>query len=150
MWPFRFRKWEQRGVAVKPEILHFELETMLGVKNVPPMRDGAYRAISHEDFLQLVAKYRLVDGSYVINKRDCDKYAIFFQADILRGWADCSNGKEALAFGYMGGVIKDEKGEISGHGWIWQRDDKGKYWFMQGQSNTEMTWQTLSLELATG
>jgi hypothetical protein len=150
LWPFYFRKWENRGVLVKPEIIKFELQVMQGVDNVPSMRDSAYRAIPHKDFMELVARYRLNDGPYVVNRRDCDKYAIFFQADVLRGWADCSNGKEALAFGYMGGVIKDEKGEVGGHGWIWQRDDKGIYRFIQGQSNTLMTWDVLFKGLATG
>ena len=151
MWPFHFRKWEKRGVPVKPETLRFELHEMRGVKNVPPMRDSKYRAISHKDFMELVARYRRTDdGSYKGNIRDCDKYAIFFQADILRGWADCSNGEEALAFGYMDGVIKNAKGDIVGHGWIWQRDDQGKYWFLHGQTSTDMDSEILSMDLATG
>lgn len=148
-WPFHFRKWERRGVPVTPDQVRTLLKAR-GIKRVAPMRDSKYRAIPHADFMQLVEKYRLKDGGYVVNVRDCDKYVIFFQADILRGWADCSNGEEALAFGYIQGLVKDDKGEVSGHAWIWQLDDKGVLWFLHGQTNTEMKWEILSLDLATG
>lgn len=149
MWPFHFRKWEKRGIPQTPEQVRAFLKAR-GVRRVPFMRDSRYRAISHSDFMELVAKYRLNDGSYIVNVRDCDKYAIFFQADILRAWADCSNGEEALAFGYIQGTIKDDKGEVSGHAWIWQLDDKGVLWFLHGQTNIEMKWEILNLGLATG
>lgn len=151
MWPFNRKKWEKRGVSVSPEILRFELATMRGVKAVPPMRDTNYRAISYKDFMVLVEKYRRTDdGPYVVNIRDCDKYAIFFQADIMRGWADCSNGQEALAFGYMSGLVKTDTGKTICHGWIWQRDDDGKYWYLHGQTAAPMSWEIINFNLATG
>jgi len=148
LWPFHFRKWEKRGVPITPAQLRQELLS-LGVEKVY-LRDSKYRAISHKDFMELVEKYRLSDGSYKVNIRDCDKYAIFFQADVLRGWADCSNGEESLSFGYIEGGIIDGTGKPGGHGYIWQRDDKGKIWFLHGQTATPMDWEITSLTMATG
>lgn len=148
MWPFRFRKWSTRGISVKPEIIRFELESR-GVPDVP-LADGKYRAISHKDFQELGATYRRKYGPYKSNIRDCDKFSTFYLADIMWGWAECSKGDESLAFGFMEGKVKLPNGEISGHRWIWQRDDKGVYWYIHAESNTPMDWEILEIYGARG
>lgn len=149
MWPFRFRKWSTRGISVKPEIIRFELETMREVPEAP-LADGKYRAISHKDFRELGATYLRKYAPYKINIRDCDKFTTFYLADIMWGWAECSKGDESLAFGFMEGKVKTHKGEISGHRWIWQRDDQGKYWYIHAESNTPMDWEILEIYGARG
>jgi hypothetical protein len=146
---FHFRNWAGRGVSVTPDqlIAHWKA---LEPEDMGYPRDSKYRAISNDDFMELVEKYRNDDGDYEANRRDCDKYAVFFQADILRAWADICDSYEALAFGYVSGTIIDDDGKQGGHAWIWQLDDKGVIQYIQAQSNKPMTWKVVSVDWIEG
>ena len=149
---FHFRNWAGRGVAVTPDELIVRWTALEPTDKGYP-RDSKYRAISNDDFMGLVEKYRNDDGDYEINRRDCDKYAIFFQADILRAWADICDSDEALAFGYCSGTVTvtiDGTDTQSKHAWIWQLDDKGVVHFIQGQTNEIMTWPVNGIDWIEG
>lgn len=154
LWPFHFRNWARRGVAVTPEILEFELVTMREVPDAP-MADSKYRAIAHKDFMELGQQYLRKYGPYKSNIRDCDKFTAFYLADIMWGWADCSGGDEALAFGFMEGKVRippcgTTPEKITGHRWVWQRDDQGKYWYLHAENNAPMEWEILEIYGARG
>ena len=116
---FKRKKWEKLGQSITSVCLSAEF------KRYNPsgcfLRDRDYRAIPIEDFMELVADYRLKDPRYAEQIFDCDDYAICFIADLRRAWAGVSHGEEALAFGYVEGLNSIG----NAHAWIWHRGDKG-------------------------
>jgi hypothetical protein len=94
------------------------------------LRDSEYRAIPFSDFVWLMEQYAQPMPKYAKEIFDCDDFTTCLRADILRGWASLSRGNEALPFGWVNG--KDSEGQS--HAWMWCRDDKGIYHWIEPQT----------------
>ena len=127
-WPFRFRKWSGRGVALT------SAEVRTAVQAMRPayvfVRDSEYRAISWDDFKYLMGFLESMP-KYRKNRWDCDNFAIDFMAQMNRLWNERCESDQALLFGYISGL--PEVGEH--HAWIWHIDDKGVIRHIEPQTN---------------
>lgn len=136
---FNFRKWEGRGVPWTVEALNFELLVRYPAANTV-LQDGYWRAIAATEFEEIIWKARPINPraevEYVLDKFDCNRYAIWFMSDVGKEWARLSNGKAALAFGMIH-ALTPEGGR---HAFIWQLDDKGNMNFYEPQTNKRITW----------
>ena len=125
---FKRKKWEKLGEPISVESLYTEM-WRLGCTGAYLRDGGTYRSIPNDDFMEIVRDYSLPFPKYKKDIYDCDDFTTCLRADVLRAWAELSNGSEPLAFGWVDGKI-----DTINHAWIWQRDDKGKYWWIEPQT----------------
>jgi|SRR3990167_109409 len=146
MWPFKRKQWEKAGNALTSEMLHRVLVTLFP-ENIF-LRDRDYRAISSTDFERLIFNFWFPNDLSVYKNEifDCDDFAVCFLADIKKGWAKRSHGREALAFGYISADIKDGAAHVL-HAFIWQLNDKKEINFYEPQTGKKTSPEILGVIL---
>jgi len=138
------KKWAKLGAPVPSNTLYEELwaRNPAGVY----LRDRDYQAIPFADFMELVADYRRTEPFYAKDAFDCDDYAVCFEADVKRGWAEEARDHKALTFGQVDGHNAEDKL----HAWVWHRDDRGIYRWIEPQLNRQMIGTPRSFRLFWG
>lgn len=139
MWPFNRIKWEKLGAAWSGS----GIENQFRALSTPPAdifrRDRDFRALPREDFSRLSwAAWTVTDyPEYKKEIFDCDDFAICYLAALKIAWAKKSRGCQALALGYIEGLIEYPDG-WKRHAWAWTMDADGKIYFIEPQTGELM------------
>ena len=147
---FSRTKWEDKGSP----ILADEIRNIWSIynPNFIDIRDNKFRALPRKDFEYMLAMFREPEPNYNLEKYDCDDFATSCMRDLHLAWNDKADTNEALAFGYVSGVIeKEEEGMkiYSKHAWIWQMTDTRDLVFYDPQTNKRMKYRVVSVDLVT-
>lgn len=134
MWPFKRRKWEALGQSMSAEVLRAQL---LGGGSFPTpkychLKDTDYRVLPREDFALLVFDcwFPHDEPAYRSEIWDCDDFAVAFLAAVRTRWAKVSRGQEALACGYISGIVDG----MGNHAFIWVATPAGGIDFYEPQT----------------
>ena len=65
------------------------------------LKDKSYRLLPRDSFRDLMVRGQMPKPKYATDIFDCDDWALCFDADMRRAWANRSRGKEALACGQV-------------------------------------------------
>ncbi len=149
MWPFTRKKWETLGRSMSAEELRGLLMAGTPFLFSAPLychlKDTDLRALPAAEFELLVFDcwFPHDEPAYKSEIWDCDDFAVAFMAAVRTRWAKVSRGKEALAFGYVSGLVEG----MGNHAFIWAVDDKGVVNFYEPQTGKRVNYVLKSVVL---
>lgn len=125
---FSRKKWEELGQSTASEIMYKE-QYGLGARTIS-LKDTFFQSVPFEDFMAVYGKACKPIPKWMKDIWDCDNMAMNRIAAIQLKWAKLSKGDKPLAFGYVEGRI-----EAGWHAFLWHRDHKGIYRFIEPQTD---------------